>query len=472
MSEGRDDNREGHRLDPSEWDAFGESMHRVLDSCLERMRSYRDLPWQPPNLADLQVPNKPNPDVYKRLVEDIMPTATGNTHPAFWGWVHGAGIPSCLAADMVASTMNSNCGGRDHGATHVEKACIDFLCQTAGFSSGGGVLTTGTSQATVLALCAARNRLVPECQTRGIYGHQFRVYTAAGAHSCIPSALKIMGHGSDSVKQIPVDGEGKMQLSVLKEAMEEDKQSNILPLAVVGTAGTVGTGCYDDLLAIGRFCKEKQVWFHVDSAFGYWSRLADSPWKDLCNGVELADSIGLDAHKWPGVQYSCAACLVADPNTLRDCFSGRATYLQSHESGLAGGDLWYTDYSMDLSRDFRALKLWTALQESGSDTIGKVITDNCKQAAYMGELVESSPYLQLEHKVVSNVCIFSVKHGEVGAIAAELQREGKGVFSTITAPNGASCLRAAIVNHRTTCEVVKRAIEEVESIQKRLELSA
>jgi aromatic-L-amino-acid decarboxylase len=479
---------EGRRLDPEDWDHFNTEMHQLLDSCLNRMQSYRDHPWQPPFLDRLAIRGSPTPSVLNTLVDEIMPTATGNTHPSFWGWVHGAGIPVCVGAELVAATMNSNCGGRNHGAIRVEQACLEWLCQTAGFAAAGGgeavaaaggVLTTGTSQATILALCAARTSLlgVDLVRRTGIQNTPpIRVYAAVGAHSCVIRALQVMGHGSDSLRTIPIvttvtttNGSrvGSMQLDALSRAIAEDRAQGFLPLAVVGTAGSVGTGAYDALDALADLCQEQNIWFHVDAAFGFWTRIADAPWRDLSVGLERADSIALDAHKWPGVNYDCGACLVADRETLRDTFCERPAYLQSHGDGLAGGDLWFTDYSFELSRGFRALKLWTALQSCGTEALGGVVTDNCRQATLMGRLVEESPYLTLEYPVISNVCIFSVAHGSVSDIATELQLSGQAVFSTITSSEGVPCLRAALVNHRTTSDDVRAAIAAVEQTQKR-----
>jgi len=158
---------------------------------------------------------------------------------------------------------------------------------------------------------------------------------------------------------------------------------------------------------------------HVDAAFGYWSRIADSPYRELSDGIGRADSIALDTHKWPGVQYDCGACLISDRDLHRSTFSSRPAYLESAASGLAGGNLWFCDYGIELSRGFKALKVWTAIKALGADAMGQAITDNCKQAALMGDLVNASPHLTLQHEVISNLCCFSVAKGDVTKIAAD-----------------------------------------------------
>lgn len=461
--------QEGYRIDPQDWDRFGEEMHDLLDACLQRMRGYRDLPWQPKGDMDVALDGTAHEagEVFDRMAQQIMPTATGNTHPGFWGWVHGGGIPASVGADLVASTMNANCGGRDHGAIEVEKAVIDWLCGVAGLPDGAfGILTAGTSQATVLALSAARVRAFgPDIRKTGIRDlPPVAVYASGGAHSCVAKALEVMGHGSDCLRGIPTDPRGAIRLDLLEAAIAEDRAAGIRPLAIVGTAGSVGTGAYDDLNDLAFIANRDGIWLHVDAAFGFWSRLADDPWRQLSDGIGRADSIALDTHKWPGVQYDCGACLIADSALHRATFSSRPAYLESAEAGLAGGETWFTDYGLDLSRGFRALKVWAAIQTLGTETLGAAITDNCKQAALMGELVDASPHLTLAHPVISNVCCFSVAKGDVSRIAADLQLSGTAVLSTITL-NGIPCLRAAIVNHRTTSDTVRAAIAAVENTQ-------
>jgi len=458
---------EGHRLDPPDWDQFDTQMHGLLDACLARMRAYRDLPWQPVPALDLALDGQARPmaDVFAQMSAQIMPTATGNTHPSFWGWVHGAGLPASIGAELVAATMNANCGGRDHGAIAVELSVIDWLCRVAGMPMGAfGLLTSGTSQATVLALSVARVRAFGTgIRKRGIAGlPPVAVYASEGAHSCVAKALEVMGHGSDSLQSIAVDERGAMKLDNLRAALQADRATGIVPLAIVGTAGSVGVGAFDDLTRLAAIARDHGVWLHVDAAFGFWTRLADAPWHALSDGIGQADSIALDTHKWPGVPYDCGACLIADRAAHRETFASRPAYLEGAEAGLAGGDVWFTDYGIELSRGFRALKVWAAIRTSGTTALGAAISDNCRQAALMGDLVAASPCLTLQHPVLSNICCFSLAAGDPAKIAADLQIAGQAVFSTITL-GGVACLRAAIVNHRTTSEDVRAAIAAVEA---------
>ena len=462
--------KEGHRLDPADWDAFAQDMHNLLDTCLTRMQGARDLPWQQkPAAMGVELDGKAHDagTVFTQITDTVMPYATGNTHPAFFGWVHGTGLPVGVGAELIAATMNSNCGGRDHGAAEVEREVIKWLTDTAGMPDDAfGILTTGTSQATILALSAARARAFGiDVRKHGIRAlPEVRVYMAKGAHSCVAKAREIMGHGPECICQIPDNDMSQRDVAVLADTIAKDRKNGLAPLAIVGTAGSVGVGAYDDLDALADLANAQSIWLHVDAAFGFWSRLADAPYRDLSNGIGRADSIALDTHKWPGVQYDCGACLMADRELHRSTFSSRPAYLESAGSGLAGGDLWFCDYGIELSRGFKALKVWTAIKTLGADAMGASITDNCKQAALMAQLVNASPHLTLQHPVISNLCCFSVAKGDVTRIAADLQIAGQGVFSTITV-DGTPCLRAAIVGHRTTSDDIRAAIKAVEATQ-------
>ena len=476
----------GYRLDPENWETYRDEMHKLLNSCVEHMKAYRTKSWIPPtselaNKVKLDASKgtgEPLQQVMESLVSDIMPYSTGNTNPRFFGWVHGAGLPSSIAADLAAATMNSNCGGRNQLAADIEKSCISYLTQVAGFSVETdsdddeeetipfGVLTGGTSQATIYALMAARTRKAGiSIRKTGIIGMgRVAIYISDSAHSCIDRAMECIGHGSDSVVRIPTTNNGSMDIDLLRKQLKQDKEEGIIPLAIVGTAGSVSIGAYDDFNAIADLAKEYNTWFHVDAAFGFWSRLSKDPRiKALTSSINRADSIALDAHKWPGVNYECGALLVRDKKHLRDTMAMRPSYLKSSSSGLAGGDTWFTDYSLDLSRGFRALKLWTALKTAGSDDIGQVVTDHCHLASYMSRLVNESSLLEMAHHPESNIACFSIKAKGMTAaeVATDLQLRGKGVFSTIFI-NGRDCLRAALVNHRTTESDIAEVIANVE----------
>lgn len=473
-------------LDPQDWDQFRDGAHALLDACIDRMAAAHEHPWQPAPadvLSSYRIDETPIDRGFDGLQEalrrDILPFNTGNTHPRFFGWVHGTGLAAGLMAEMVAATMNSNCGGRDHAAIYVERAVIEWCRQVFGFpATASGILVTGTSQATVIALVAARQRaLGADSRRDGIRNApELTAYAVAGTHNATVKALELLGLGSSSLRTIPRDAVGSMDMQALEAAVAQDRKAGAKPFCVIGTAGSVDLGLYDRLDAIADFCQAQQIWFHVDGAFGAWSCLADAPWCGLASGLERADSLAFDFHKWMYVQYDCGAVLIRDEQAHRAAFAARPAYLAGQHSGLAGGDPWYCDYGTDLSRGFRALKIWSALKMHGRDAFAAAITRNCRQAALMGNLVEVSPTLRLALPVCSNVCCFSVTAPSLTEeeldelhenIAQALQIHGKAVFST-TRHAGRVVLRAAIVNHRTTDSDIHDSIAAVEDVRKSL----
>lgn len=467
-------------LDPSDFEGFRQLAHQVLDGCLDHLQSARERPWRPLDAADKAALAPAFPaegigeaQLTQDLLSSVLPFGTGSTHPRFFGWVHGTGVGAGLLAEMVAATMNSNCGGRDHGAIYVERAVIDWARQIFGFPAGaGGLLTTGTSQATVIALAAARVRtLGRSVRVDGIRGApELVAYCAAGAHQANHKAFELMGHGSSALRPIPTAGPaGGMDLEQLRARIAEDRRAGRKPFCIIATAGSVDTGAFDDLSALADLCEREGLWFHVDGAFGCWARIAANPWRDLAEGIERADSIAFDYHKWMYVQYDCGAVLVRDAASLSEAFMTRPAYLAAQDEGLAGGDPWFCDYGIDLSRGFRALKVWAALRTYGLHRLGEKITDNCRQAARMASLVEASEELELAAPVVLNICCFRAAPKDMTSeeqdalnsrLAARLQLDGSCVLST-TRLDGRVVLRAAIVNHRTSDEDIDQTIAAV-----------
>lgn len=467
-------------LDPEDWETFRRDARNVLDACIDHLASVARHPWQPvpPEHRDALALGDAAEGIgtgqlAHELLSKVLPFATGNTHPRFFGWVHGTGLASGLLAEIVAATMNSNCGGRDHGAVYVERAVIDWCVRCFGFpATASGVLVTGTSQATVIALATARTwALGGESRQSGIQvqGHRLRAYAVAGVHHAIVKALELLGLGAQSLSVIPADETGGMSISTLGAAIAHDRAAGWRPFCVVGTAGSVDLGRFDDLGALADVCAREGLWFHVDGAYGAWTRLAKSPWRELSAGIDRANSIAFDFHKWMFVQYECGAVLIRDERIHRATFAARPEYLAPQDGGLGGGEPWFCDYGIDLSRGFRALKVWSALRAHGSRSLGEVITRNCELAAFMAHLVTSTPELRLMAPVSANICCFDAapsansddESSSINAtIARNLQLSGDAVFST-TRLSGRMVLRAALTNHRTTQLDVSDALSAV-----------
>lgn len=461
-------------LDPEDWEAFRAAAHDLLDACIDRLARAEDHPWQPvpeavrqgyavgPVAADEKA-------LSGRLRDEVLPYGTGNTHPKFFGWVHGTGLASGLLSEMVAATMNANCGGRDHGAVYMERAVVDWARGVFGFpKESSGLLVAGTSQATVIAMAAARARaLGAQVVRQGMGDARLVAYAGAGVHNAGQKALALLGIGSDALRKIP-DGSAGLDTDILRARIAEDRAAGHTPFAVIGTAGSVDLGRFDDLEALADLAAEEDLWLHVDGAFGAWLALAGAPWSDRVRGLGRADSLACDFHKWMYVPYDCGLCLVADETWHRAAFAARPSYLEGQDRGLAGGDPWYCDYGVDLSRGNRALKVWTALAAYGPERMGAAIAGNCARAAEMGAAVEAVPNMALLARIETNLCVFTADTRLDPAaqsalnrrIAQDLQVAGEAVFSTVEI-GGVTGLRAAITNHRTRSHHVTQAVEAV-----------
>nr|WP_282569258.1 pyridoxal-dependent decarboxylase [Aliiroseovarius sp. S1339] len=445
-------------------------MHELLDQSVDRMRDAESHPWQAPpeNLAETYAIGQGG-DLVTRLTKQVMPYHSGNTHPQFWGWVQGSGLPSDLMAGIAGAVMNSNVGGRDHGANAMEQAVIDWTRRKMGMGpDASGVLVTGTSQATVISLHAAKVRACPDLRPGGS-GAKLTVYAGGQVHNATRKAVELLGLGHNALRLIPTS-RGAMDVAALQQQIEKDRQDGFLPLAVVGTAGSVDVGSFDDLNALADVAKAESIWLHIDGAFGAWTRLADTPWRNLTDGIERADSIALDFHKWMYVGYDCGLALIASEADHRAAFAVRPPYLEGSATGLSGGDRWFCDYGIDLSRGNRALKVWCALEMFGEAAFSAAITRNCAQASMMADLVVAHG-MALMAPVVSNICVFTASPGlspaqqsaQNSEIAIKLQLDQRAVFST-THVNGITCLRAALTNHRTRDRHIHAAIKDLHAL--------
>jgi aromatic-L-amino-acid decarboxylase len=450
-------------LDPESWDETRALAHRMLDDMIDYVATIRERPvWQPiPDVVRAQfresLPREPADlgEIYRTFSEFILPYATGNVHPGFMGWVHGGGSVVGMLAEMLAGGLNANLGGRDHVPIEVERQIVEWTGQMFGFPPGAsGVFVTGTSMANLLAVLVARtSTLGIAARQHGIAGEGglLTAYTSKAAHGCITRAMDVAGFGSDALRCIGVDRSDRIDVGALREQIARDREGGRKPFLVVASAGTVDIGAIDNLVAIAQLCREERLWFHVDGAFGALGVLSPALAPRLA-GIEQADSIALDFHKWGQVPYDAGFLLVRDGERHRDAFAAPAAYLRREVRGLAAGTPWPCDLGVDLSRGFRALKTWFTLKTFGTERLGAIITRCCALARYLQGRIEAEPRLELMAPVNLNIVCFRYRSEHAdhvnGEIVVNLQESGIAAPST-TVLDGRLAIRAAIVNHRT-----------------------
>lgn len=420
--------RQPTSLDPPDansWAELRRLAHSLLDASLDRMESALDgRVWTPLPKSmreELEVELPPTTPLARgelvARLRALLPYGVGNTHPRFFGWVHGSGCPGVVLPELVAAAINANCGGRDHAAIHVEQQVLRWSRTIMGFpADSGALLVSGTSMATLVALKVARDvHCAHACRKDGVTSAGRLVgYTSDQAHSCLDLAFDILGLGSDQLRKVTChEATFEMDLVALAELVNADRRAGLIPFFVAGTAGTVGVGSIDDLEGIADFCQREQLWFHVDGAFGAAAILSPLIAPRL-SGLHRADSLAFDFHKWFHVAYDAGCVLVRDGDAHLRSFHNRADYLLNNlsgnaggrERGIAAGRTWPTDFGPELSRGFRALKVWSHLLEHGTDALGATISSNVHLAAQLARLVDSAPNLHRLAPTALNIVVF------------------------------------------------------------------
>lgn len=453
-------------LDPADWDALRVLGHRMVDDMLEYQRTLGERPaWQEVPAGVRQrlaapVPRRgmPAEQVYEDFKRDVLPYPPGNAHPRFWGWVIGTGTPLGMLAELLAAGINPQLSGLRCAPRLVEEQVIAWLCSLMGLDGGNGLLLSGGSMANFVGVAVARQACAGfDVREQGLRaGPQLTFYGSEETHSSVRKAIELQGMGNLAWRRIPVDGEYRVNVHALRAAIRADRQGGCRPCGVVGNAGTVNTGAFDDLPALAELAREEKVWFHVDGAFGALAAWHPSL-KPLVRGMDLADSIAFDLHKWGYLPFEAGCLLVRDAEHLRAAFSATPEYLKPTGIGPAGDGFPFADMGVQLSRGFRALKVWMALRTHGADVIGDLVHQNVEQARYVARRVEAEPDLELLAPVPLNVVCFrfapaglddEARNRLNAGILRALQERGIAVPSH-TILGGRYALRIAITNHRS-----------------------
>ncbi len=460
-------------LDPSDWPAFRLQGHRMLDDMLDYLEHLRGQPvWKPlpqtvretfrqaldEDPADLAA-------VHDTFMKTVLPYAVGNAHPGFMGWVHGGGTPVGMLADMLAAGLNANLGGRDQAPVELERQLAQWVRKLFAFpDTAQGLFVTGTSMANLISVLIARTALLGAAVRRigmAAANPRLTAYTSACAHLSIAQAMDIAGIGSDALRVIPVDANYQMDAGILAQTIADDKKAGLTPFFIAGTAGGADVGAIDPLDAIAEIARSEKLWFHVDGAYGALAILAADIAPRL-QGMERADSIAFDFHKWGQVPYDAGFILVRNGEHQLDAFASPAAYLMRETRGLAAGSPWPCDMGPELSRGFRALKTWFTIKVYGTEKLGRIISNTCALARYLQQRIESNPRLELLAPVSLNIVCFRYRSQDSDRINAEiviaLQESGIAAPSTTTL-HGRLAIRAAIVNHRTTASDIDALID-------------
>lgn len=470
-------------LDPETFRALG---YQAVDLAAAHLAGMRDAPvFQPMSPAARQtLLAQPLPEVgvapeeiLARFAADVLPYPMGNGHPRFFGWVNSPPAPMGILAELLAAAMGPSCAGGDHAASYLERAATRWLMELVGFPAAGsvGLLVSGGSMASLTGLAAARQRAAQQdgwdVRERGLddWGPRLTLYLSSEAHTTLRKAAELLGLGGESVRTIPVRADFRLDVAALRAAIAADRAAGLRPCCVIGSAGTVSTGAIDPLADIADLCAAEGLWFHVDGAYGA-AGVLDPLVAPAYAGMERADSLALDPHKWFSVPVECGCALVRDGALLRDTFSMVPPYLRTEEGKGFGGLPWFAEYGFQQTRGFRALKLWMTLLHAGREGLTEMISRQNALARSLADVVTAAPDLELLSEVTLSICCFRyVPPGSALDDAAldalnkrimeEVQAEGK-AFLTQAAVHGRFALRANVLHYATT-EADIRALVDV-----------
>jgi glutamate/tyrosine decarboxylase-like PLP-dependent enzyme len=463
--------RKEETFDPEDWEAFSKLAHRMLSDTLEHLRGLTDLPaWQPMPPAvrdsfneDLPAEGQGEEKAYQDFLARVRPFPNGNLHPRFFGWVQGNGTPLGMMADMLAAGLNPHLAGFDQAPALVEHEVLRWLASMMGLpASSSGLLVGGGSMANTLALAVARHQHAGfDLRGEGLWGRPRMVcYGSPQTHGWVRKACEFLGLGSDSFRAV--------ELSSMKDAIRADRKSGLRPFCVIGTAGTVNTGAIDDLEALARLAEAEGLWFHVDGAFGAMAYLSKRLRPALA-GLEKSHSLAFDLHKWAYLPFECACVLIRDARAHHQTFASSAPYLQTEERGVIAGGLPFADRGIELTRSFKALKIWLTLKAYGSRKLARMIEQNVEQARYLGRLVEAHECLELAAPVSLNIVCLRYRGDDTlnQELLRQIQESGVAVPSG-TVINGRYAIRVCIVNHRTRFQDLDRFLQALLEIGGRL----
>jgi aromatic-L-amino-acid decarboxylase len=381
----------------------------------------------------------------------------------FFGYVHGSGEPVAAIADLYASVINQNATAwrSSPAGIAIERTVVGWLAEAIGCAGFSGVFTSGGSLANLMALAMARESRLPGNEEGARPGV---VYTSAEAHMSMHKALALLGLGRANLRVIGVDDDFRMRVDALEQAIAADRAAGRPAVAVVATAGTVNTGAIDPLAEIARVARDNDLWFHVDGAYGAPAAIAVP---ERFTGLELADSISLDAHKWLYQPLDCSVLLYRDAAIARTTFAYTGDYARSLTTDPVEGFAFFEE-TIELSRRLRALKLWVSLRYHGLAAFRAAIAADLEHARLLARLVEAAPELELLAPVELSAVCFRVNDGDDEAalnarnaeVLRRVNREGRVYLSNATI-HGAFALRACFVNHRTTDADVEAIVSAV-----------
>lgn len=455
-------------LDPADWEQAKALAHKMVDDAIDHLHSVRQRPvWQamPDSVRTAlatPVPRQPQSlgEIYAEISANVLSCPMGNVHPRFWMWYMGASNFTGALADFLAAIDGSNLGAGNTAASLVDRQTTDWIRDMMGFpETASGTLVNGGSMANIIGLMAARNHMAGvDLRQTGVAAmpQPLRFYASDQVHACHDKAMNLLGLGRQSLCRVPSDTGFRLDPGRLRAAVHVDRAQGLRPACVIATAGTTNTGSIDPLTDIADLCAQEGIWLHVDGCVGALIAIAPQN-RHLVAGIERADSLALDLHKGLHAPFDVGCALLRDRRQHRQTFAEDAEYLQKTSRGIAAAEL-LSDYNLDTSRSFRALKVWMTLKEHGVEKFGRLIDQCIAQALHLDGMFAREPLIERMAPTVVDIVCFRFNPGGLDdtalralniEIMVRMQETGIAAVSDTTI-HGRHSLRVAICNHRTT----------------------
>ncbi len=463
-------------------DLLDKSSELVLSkfSDLENQKAFHNYPQQEiESWFDEPLPQDGMDDqeLLELVKEKVLDTATNNLGPYMYAYVMAGGSQMSIIADKLTSTINQNVG-KWHLApaiSEIEKRVIQWAGEMMNYDQNAkGVLVSGGSAANLTGLTVARNVFFEknEVRKKGLFGlNPFTAYASSEVHSCVDKSMDELGIGTDHLRKISVNEDFTINLEALEAAIKVDLENGFTPFCIIGTAGTVNTGAIDDLESLATLAKKYELWFHIDGAYGGLASSLDSL-KNQYKGIELADSLAIDFHKWLYQSFEAGCLLVKNWETLRRTYFKKASYL---DASLEDSDrLNFNEHYFQLSRSGKALKIWMSIKSYGINRIKQMIQKDIDLTQYLAKLVVASDDFELiSQSELAVACFRYVKdlnsedeiNGFNRRLIPALENDGR-IFITGTTLNDQFVIRACLINHRMhegTVDYLVKVIREVAS---------
>lgn len=457
--------------------------HRLVDRIADFLDSLPERPVtrgeSPPAIRETLNSSRLLPDLgtdpeklIDRAADLLFDHSLFNSHPRFWGYITASAAPIGILGDFLASAVNQNTGAwfLSPMASEIEAQTVRWIAELLGFSTScGGMLVSGGNMANIVCFLAARQAKAGwDVRASGLNGNpRLRVYCSKETHTWVQKAADLPGIGTENIRWIPTRNDLSMDTVQLQNQIRADKEAGDRPFIVIGTAGSVSTGAIDNLPEIARICREEDIWFHVDGAYGGFAAMLPDASPAL-RGLNEADSVAVDPHKWLYAPLEAGCALVRDAEKLREAFAYHPPYYHFGVEAIN-----YLDYGPQNSRGFRALKVWLALQHAGRKGYEQMLSDDIRLAKRLFELVAAQPELEAFTHSLSITTFRYVPHDLKSGIdkteeylnqlntelLTRLQNSGEAYISNAVL-DGKFALRACIVNFRTSLEDIE-ALPEI-----------